>query len=320
MSTCINTVTGTVTPEQLGQTLMHEHVFVEYGGPSFGFVKPGRQRDEVVSICTNQIDEIRQFGVETVVDPTTCDLGRNVVLMAEIAQKANFNIICSTGIYSSATYVRMRQRLGGSSQAVTELFIQELTEGIDHTGIKAGIIKVVTGSPVITAEEHELLLAAAKASVETGAPIITHTDGILGDEQQRILTGAGVSPQQIIIGHSCLSRSFDYHMRILRCGAYLAFDRFGMPGMSDEARAASLLKLLEAGCAPRLFVSHDSVWYWVDGPKIGTGAYKNWVPTNFFTRIIPMLRYGGVIDEQFKTMLQENPRRFFAGEEPEPVD
>ncbi len=253
------------------------------------------------------------------VDPTTIDLGRNVLLMAEIASRTGFAIICATGIYSPAAYVRVRERLGGDSNAVAELFIRELTEGIDDTEIKAGIIKVVTGGTKITTAEYELLRVAARAAVETGAPIITHTEGVRGDEQQEILTGAGVPAERIVIGHSCLSRNFDYHMRIVQNGSYLAFDRFGMPGMSDEARASSLVKLIDAGCASRLMVSHDSVWYWVDGPTIGTGAYKNWVPTNFFERIIPLLRYNGVTDEQIETILCENPHRFFSGKKTPPL-
>lgn len=311
MDTAINTVTGTITPDQLGPTLIHEHVFVQYGGPSPDCKNPGRARDRIADVCTGYIEQIRQHGIMTLVDPTTVDLGRNVPLLADIAAKSGFNIICATGIYSPSTYVRVRSRLGGNPDAVADMFIRELTDGIDDTGVKAGIIKVVNGAPVIRKDEHELLLAAAKASVATGAPVITHTEGVLGDEQQRILTGAGVPAHRIIIGHSCLSKNFDYHMSILHGGSYLAFDRFGMPDMPDEVRADSLLKLIDAGFASRLMVSHDSVWYWVDGPRIGTGAYKNWVPTNFFERIVPMLNYGGVTDEQIRTMLQDNPRRFF---------
>jgi phosphotriesterase-related protein len=319
MSSSINTVTGTITPDQLGWTLMHEHVFVEYNGPSPDFVRPGPRRDEIIAICTGYIEQIRAFNVATLVDPTTVDLGRNAVLLAEIAAQTGFNIICATGIYSPATYVRLRAQLGGSPDAVAGMFIKELTDGIDNTGIKAGIIKVVTGGAGISREEHELLLASAKASVVTGAPIITHTEGILGDEQQRILTSAGVPAQRIIIGHSCLSRNFDYHRSIVQGGSYLAFDRFGMPDMPDEVRAASMIKLIDAGCAAYLMVSHDSVWYWVDGPTIGIGAYKNWVPTNFFERVIPMLHYGGATDEQLEMILRENPKRFFSGRQIAPI-
>ncbi len=240
MTTLINTVTGTIAPDQLGRTLMHEHVFVEYGGPSADCLPSGRKFNTIAARCAGFGDGIRKCGVATVVDPTTVDLGRNPLLLKEVAARTGLTVICATGIYSIAAYLRVRRELGGSNEAVTELFIKELTEGIDDTGIKAGIIKVVTGHPVIIEEERELLLAAARASVATGAPIITHTEGVLGVEQQNILGDAGVPPHRIIIGHSCLSRDFDYHMRIVHGGSYVAFDRFGMPDMPDETRAASL--------------------------------------------------------------------------------
>ena len=48
----------------------------------------------------------------------------------------------------------------------------------------------------MTDHERSVLRAAAMASIETGAPITTHTDeGQLGDEQQRLLTEFGVPAQ-----------------------------------------------------------------------------------------------------------------------------
>ena len=320
MANNINTVTGSIIPGQLGRTLMHEHMFVQYGGADVELQVPGPGRDEIVSVCISYIEAISGFGVVTIVDPTTIDLGRNVLLMEAVAKKTGFNIICSTGIYSTASYLNILERIGSSPDAVAGMFIEEITEGIDGTGIKAGIIKVVTGHPPISKEEHDLLNAAAEASVETGTPIITHTEGVLGDEQQEILGNAGVPPHRIIVGHSCGSTDIDYLLRIVRGGSYLGFDRFGMEtALPDEVRVDSMLKLIDAGCVSRIIVSHDSVWYWVGGPKPGSGIYKNWKPTNFFERIIPMLKKGGAADEHISTILCENPRRFFAGQKPEPI-
>ncbi len=319
MSTAINTVTGTITPDELGRTLMHEHVYVEYGGAFNDTRDLGPRRNDIMAICADSVDQIKAYDVRTVVDPTPTDLGRRAPLMADLAAKTGLNIICCTGLYSVGTYLQVREQVGGP-EAVADIFIQELTEGIGQTGVKAGIIKVVTGAPAISDAERELLQVSAKASVASGAPIITHTEGILGQEQQDILHAAGVPLHNIIVGHSCISTNFNYHMHMIRAGSYLGFDRFGMEGgMPDEVRVHSLIKLLEAGCAERMMVSHDSVWYWVGGPSLGSGGYQNWKPTNFFERIIPMLQYGGVTDEQIETMLVDNPRRFFTGEEPEAI-
>jgi len=314
MAASINTVAGPISPEQLGRTLMHEHVFVEYGGPSATLCQPGYAFDEAVAACLDFAAQVRACGVASLVDPTTVDLGRNIPLLAEIAARTGLHIICCTGIYNTGTYLRLRAQLGNRPEAVADLFVRELSEGIGQTGVKAGIIKVVTGADEIEDEEQELLLAAAAAAVQTGAPIVTHTEGIGGPEQQRILVKAGVPAHRIIIGHSCLATDFAYHQSILAGGSYLGFDRFGMPGMADEQRADALLRLLKAGYASRLVVSHDSVWHWVGGPRMGAGSCRYWKPTNFFERVIPLLKQGGATEAQVAMLLDENPRRFFAGE------
>jgi phosphotriesterase-related protein len=311
MGSTINTVTGPISPEALGRTLMHEHVLVEYGTAMQDSRPLGAARAHILSTCLNFANQVRGCGVTTVVDPTTTDLGRNIPLLTAVSEQTGLQIVCCTGIYSTSTYQALRLRLGGS-QAVTDLFIRELTEGIGDTGVKAGIIKLVTGHE-IDDDDYELLTCCARASVETGAPIITHTEGMLGPEQQQILHEAGVPLEKIIVGHSCISTSFNYHQQIARTGSYLGFDRFGMEGgMPDEVRVESLKKLIDAGMLNNVIVSHDSVWYWVNGPAIGQGPYKNWKPTNFFERVIPMLTYNGVSEGQIETILTNNPRRYFS--------
>ena len=197
---------------------------------------------------------------------------------------------------------------------MTDLFVSELTEGIGPERIRAGIIKVVTGAPRITPVEQELLTVAGRAAACTGAAVITHTEGVLGNRQQEILAAAGVPPQRVMIGHSCSSADQCYHERVLRAGSYLAFDRFGMQaGVTDQMRVLALGALLQAGWRERLLVSHDSVWHWVGGPQIGAGAQRTWVPTRFCDVIVPQLRNTGVTEAEIDLLLSHNPRRFFQG-------
>jgi len=201
------------------------------------------------------------------------------------------------------------------------MYVRELTEGIGETGIKAGIIKVATGAPTITEYEKTLLAAAAIASTETGAPITTHTDdGPLGDEQQRILVDHGVPAHRIIVGHCCGSANHAYHRSIVDGGSYIGFDRFGLMILQpDEVRVKSLLALLEAGYESQIVVSHDSVWCWrgepIPDPEAVAELAALWTPSHFFERIVPQLKDGGATDIQIEKLLQENPRRFFTGEE-----
>ena len=166
---------------------------------------------------------------------TACpnDLGRDVELMAEVAQRTRFQLICATGLYKQeeggTAYWQFRSNFAPQVDAMAELFIREIEDGVGDTGIRAGIIKVATGRGQITDYEKTILEAAAKASVATETPITTHTDhGTMGDEQQRILTENGVPAERIVIGHSCGTSDHDYHMRIARGGSYLGFDRFGL--------------------------------------------------------------------------------------------
>ena len=319
----LQTVTGAIRPDDLGRTLMHEHLLVAYPGSEADTVNPGPDAAERVSRCVDRIEELKSLGFSSMLDPCPSDLGRDVELMAEVAQKTRFQIICATGLYKqsegSFPYWHMRENFGSTVGAMAEIFIRDIVEGIGGTGVRAGIIKVATGPGEMTDYERGVFEAAAQASNETGVPITTHTDqGTVGDLQQRVLTENGVLPHRIVIGHSCGSSDHGYHMKIARGGSYLGFDRFGLALLHpDEERVASLVKVIAAGAGDRVVVSHDSVWCWRGQPfppEIEAAATLQWNPTHFSTRIVPQLKDRGVTDQQIDALLIDNPRRFFAGD------
>ena len=320
----IQTVTGTTTPERLGRTLMHEHLVIGYPGYEQDWVRPGPAREEMFSRCVDRIEELKGLGVGALLDPCPADLGRDVEFVAKVAQRTRFTIICATGLYKEEegqnAYWKFRANFGDVSAALGELFARELTDGIGSTGIRAGIIKVGTGHQTLTKYEQAVFAGAARAAVETGAPITTHTDqGRFGDDQQSFLVERGVPAHRIVIGHSCGTSDHAYHMRIAERGSYLGFDRFGLDMLHPDAeRVASILRLLRAGRGRQVVVSHDSVWCWRGEPipsrEILTQMEKVWNPTHFLTRIVPKLREGGASDADIEALLVDNPRRFFAGE------
>ncbi len=319
----IHSVTGPIRPDALGTTLMHEHVMIGYPGWEADSLRPGPTREEMFSICVDRIEEMKSLGITSMLDPCPNDLGRDVEFMAKLAQKTGFQIVCASGLYKEAeagqAYWRFRKNFGDLVPVMTELFVHELTEGIGATGIKAGILKVATGHEPMTEYERCIFEAAARASVETGAPITTHTDqGRFGDTQQAFLTERGVPAHRIIIGHSCGTSDHAYHCRILDAGSYLGFDRFGLDVIHpDDERVRSLVALLEAGHERRIVVSHDSVWCWrgEPAPKAVQEAMEAvWNPTHFHRRIVPKLLEAGATKPQIDTLLVDNPRRFFAGE------
>ena len=323
MTTTIPTASGETSLDGLGRTLMHEHLVIGYPGWDAHAGLPKVSLEDEVEICVDKIAEIKDLGYSTMLDPCPSDLGRDAELAARVAQRTGFQIILATGLYKQeeggVPYWHFRSNFGSDlSDVMAESFVHELTEGIGETGIKAGIIKVASGPGQITDYEKQILVAAAKASVETGAPITTHTDqGTMGDEQQRILTEHGVPAHRIIIGHSCGTDDHDYHMKIARGGSYLGFDRFGLDIVFPDAkRAESLAKAIHAGAGDRLVVSHDSVWCW-KGQPFPPGMLEQvpdaFDPTHFDRKIVPQLKEKGVSDEQLERLVLDNPRNFFAG-------
>ena len=199
--------------------------------------------------------------------------------------------------------------------------MKEITEGIETTGIKAGVIKVATGYGCISTYEEGALRAAARASKETGVPIITHTEGgTMGPEQADLLISEGADPKRIVIGHACGSADLNYHAVILKKGVYLGFDRLGIElppvSMPDCIKKACILGLIGLGYANRIVLSHDFP-IWVLGRPVEefkAQVLPNWHPRHVFTRFIPALKEAGQTDTQLNAIMIENPKRLFGGE------
>jgi len=315
----VQTVTGPCAPDALGTTLMHEHLLIGWPGWEAYAVEERSARGERLARCVDQMAELRELGVRTLLDPCPMDLGRDVELMAEVSERSGVRIVCATGLYKedlgAPAYFKFRAQFGDAIAEMTDVFVRELTEGIDGTGIRAGVIKVATGPHRVTPYEELVLRAAARAHRATGAPITTHTDeGTMGTEQLDILTGEGVPPSSIVIGHSCGSSNLDYHLALLDRGAYLGFDRFGLELLHpDRARKAALIGLLGVGFERQIVLSHDTVWCWRGrAPAVPASVVGDWQPTHLFRKIIPHLREAGVSQTKIDVMLVENPRRYFA--------
>jgi len=160
-------------------------------------------------------------------------------------------------------------------------------------------------------------------------PIITHTqDGVGAPEQQRLFADGGVDARRCLIGHCCGNADPAYHRRVVDGGSYIGFDRIGMLRLQpDETRADNLAKLVKDGFTSQIMMSQDRHCGWLgksqrqptpaEQSKIDAlTAQGKWPPpyTYMFTDFLPMLGERGVNQGEIAAMLEENPRRFFAGE------
>ncbi|MGO8880771.1 MAG: phosphotriesterase [Desulfomonilaceae bacterium] len=323
----INTVTGPISPAELGVTLVHEHLFFGYPGWEGDQTVAPFDRQTIVENGVALLQQLKGLGLRTYVDATAVDCGRNVEVLKEISEKSQVNIICSTGYYyegeGAPTYWKFRASLGDVREELYELFMKEVTLGIQRSGIRAGVIKVGTSKGQITDYEKLMLNAAARVQKETDVPIITHTqEGTMGPEQAEFLITAGANPKRIQIGHMSDNLDLAYQIKTLDHGVYVSWDRMGLEVLAgcprDADRYSVMLDLISKGYGDRLMISHDSICTWLGRPiKLPDAALQfvaNWNPTHLFKNIIPALKKGGVSDEQIKTIIEDNPRRLFGSE------
>jgi phosphotriesterase-related protein len=318
--TKIQTTTGTATPAELGRTLVHEHVLVGFPGWELDAKAPKFKRAEAMSRAVDQMQELQGHGVGTFVDPCPMDLGRDAVFLAELSQKSGMRIICTTGAYFEAegnTYTFRNLPI----EEITDIYVQEIEQGIGETGIKAGAIKIATGAPTVSAYERKLVTAAARAAKITGVPLISHTqDACCGHDQIDMVTGEGVPADQLLVGHSDGRDDFEYQQSLAARGSYVGFDRFGISLFQpDEVRVKNVLKLAAAGHLERVLMSHDSIMCWLGRPVPYANSFEamldmlpEWRSTHIFKKILPMLREGGMSEREIETILVDNPRRLFA--------
>jgi phosphotriesterase-related protein len=229
-------------------------------------------------------------------------------------------ILACTGIWlDPSTTIRAR-----TPDQMTDFFIGELTDGIDGTSIRAAVIKVAHNERVEGFGEV-ILRAAASASRETNAPIITHTAAAYrtGESQAAILEECGVDPTRVAIGHSDDSNEIDYLAGLAARGYYIAMDRLPNGALSEYGgqsvadRVEMIVRIMESGFADRILVGHDDpIWAGlltdVDQQR---HLAANPQMLEFVSRVVlPSLSSHGVSDEMIRLITVDNPRRWICGD------
>jgi phosphotriesterase-related protein len=322
----VETVTGPISVEQLGKTLIHEHFIFGYPGYQGDVTLGAFKEAEALEAAIGVARQMMSFGVQTVVDPTPNECGRNPLFLKKISEATGLQIICATGYYyegeGAPPYFKMRQGLGSAEEEIYEMFKTEISEGIAGTGIKPGIIKLASSKNQISEYEKMFFRAAARIHKKTGIVILTHTqEGTMGPEQARMLIEQGVDPSKIIIGHMCGNTNPAYHKEVMDQGVRIGFDRFGIQGLVgapfDQERVETLITLLDEGYEDQILLAHDSVNIWLGRTPIMneqvSKIMENWHPAHIFLNILPTLREYGITEKQIDKMIGANAVSLFAG-------
>ena len=178
---------------------MHEHIVTRSPGVHENWPHLF-DRDMILALAERKMADLYACGIRTVVDLTTVDLGRDIDLLVAVARRSPVQVLVATGVW----WMPPRYFSAHGIDAVADLFIRDITQGIGTSGVKAAIIKCATDTAGVTPVIENILRASARAQKATGVPISTHTwaAGRSGDAQQAIFAQEGVDLRRVIIGHS----------------------------------------------------------------------------------------------------------------------
>lgn len=324
MKNIVNTVLGPINNNMMGRTLMHEHLI--FGYPGFcGDISLGKSKETLVEEAVKKAMEVKKLGIETIIDATPNDCGRDPELLKEISEKAELNIICTTGYYSESlganTYFNFRKDLGYSiDEEIYEMMMNELENGIGNSGIKPGVIKVASSKNKITEYEQAFFKAAARAQKDSNTVIITHTEeGTMGPEQAKLLVESGGIKDKIVIGHMCGNRDFSYHLKVLSQGVYDAFDRYGEENFfgspTDMERIELMRRIIDSGYQDKLLMSQDTVNVFLGREVEFKGEFEaeNQIVMTRISKVLnPMMLEMGIFQEVIDQIQVKNIARLFA--------
>jgi len=316
MST-VQTVQGPVAGEELGVVLAHEHV--RFRDEAVAAEWPDRYDAQAeLDAALVAVEAAKSRGVQTIVDPTAMFGGRDVRFMKRVADQTGVRIIACTGIYSYDYLPHYFENRDIDVMAAH--FVADLQAGVQGTTIRAAFLKCAADAPGVTEHVEKIHRAVARASVQTGAPIMAHSMPALatGPRQVEIFEQEGVDLGRVQIAHCGDTDDVGYIEQLIDRGVYVGLDRYGLEMfLPIDKRNATAAELLRRGHAARLMISQDYCatidWFPAEAEAVfeSQGAIRNWSMTLVFDEVVPTLREQGVMDDQaFNTVFVENPRRW----------
>jgi phosphotriesterase-related protein len=250
--TTIQTVIGPVDGDTVALALPHEHLFVDLLGPTH----PDYCRVDWIEIraaCAARLAALRELGVDLLLDCTPIGIGRNVDLLREVADATEVRIACATGIYKGFVPPELAE---ASPEELARVFVRELTDGIDGTGIRAGFIKLATTETGPTPRETGVHRAGAIAAAATGAAVVLHSPhASVTRTVLDTLEPEGFDPARLVWAHAHES-TLGENLDLAALGATISFDDISA---CDDAEAIErVAALTDAGFGDRVVVSTDT--------------------------------------------------------------
>lgn len=349
----ILTVRGPIEPHELGPTLTHEHVFIEfqrtapqtatrsatqaeiYQEPltlhNLSAVRMGIRNadDAIIGSFDDVLSEVlafKELGGNGIVDLSNIGLGRDAKALLRLANATDMNVVMGAGWYVAPFHPL--DMTAKTVEELTDIVVRDITIGVDGTDVRSGVIGevgVACGSGQITENEMKATRASARAARITGAPMIFHCGGFR-EEKFKILDmleQEGVDLRRVTMGHSNgLANDIAFAKRLLARGVMIEFDYLGATGSPfgwldttsmNDAEVARGVAELVKLGYANRIVLSHDICTKIQLKKWGGFGYT--YITKYF---VPALKGLGVSDEVIHKITVDNPRKVLTFGEPKP--
>ena len=353
----IMTVNGPISPDQLGTTITHEHIFIDFTVPNetpeawaaTGRVKPigatalglynapltlqnvgavtmgAQNRDNYLlldeQVATKEVAQYKTSGGTSIVDTTSIGLKRDPQALRRVSNATGVQVVMGASWYRRGWFdeAEMERR---SVDSLTDEIVRDITVGVGDTGIRSGIIGEVgtVGGPLVP-NEIKIIRASGRASRLTGAAVTLHTSALL-KEQARILdllAEEGADLKRVIVGHSNpIANDLPLMKTMMDRGAYVQFD---LLGKSPTVRTRLADSDVAQGIVEMIKAGYtEKILLSQDVcTKLQLKHYGGSGYSYIVEYFLPYLKRLGVTDAQIHTIMVDNPRRVLTFVEPAPT-
>ncbi|SLN60863.1 phosphotriesterase family protein [Roseisalinus antarcticus] len=330
----VRTVLGDVPAARIGNAMIHEHLL-------FDIVPPGATGDRGAPIRAEdrwQIDyrsneapanahqtepdvavaELRAFaedGGSLIVDQSVAGIHRDAEGLARISRESGVHVVAAAGIYTAPFLDPATAAM--DADALAARFIAEVTEGLDGTEVRAGLIGEIGCSWPLAPVEHRALIAAARAQQATGAAISVHPgrDAAACGQILDILDGAGADLSRVILCHMDRTHPDGTGIQaLLDRGAAVEWDFFGIEQShywmgevelpTDLGRLRLIGGFAAHGHADQLLVSQD-ICTKTRMRRWGGHGYGH-----ILRNMRPLMARAGFAEDLIRALLRDTPLRY----------
>jgi predicted metal-dependent phosphotriesterase family hydrolase len=308
------TVKSLISQKQMGVTLPHEHILVDFIGAD-QIDTSQYDYEKIYEVALPFLQKLKAAGCQTLIECTPNFLGRSPLLFKRLADATGLHIITNTGLYGAVDHKFLPEYAKTeTAQQLSERWLKEWTDGIDNTNIRPGFMKISVGDGPISDLQKKLVEAAALTHLKSGLTIASHTGGkgaIL--EQLEIIKSLGVHPSAFVWVHAQNEENLNIHLQMARAGVWVEFDGLypAYAKLSNEIiqKYLDYLGMMkQAKLLHRTLLSQDSGWY-----NIGQKDGGNYLPYHLiFSDFLPKLDEKGFTKKEVNLLLKENPYQAFA--------